>query len=105
MVASDVDQDGLMDLVVASNGNDHVSLFRNDKNGTGNFTKTLIFGDADFVLSVTVADFDRDGDLDVASASFFDGHINWYENLDGKGYEWTNHTIYVGMQGIETSRR
>lgn len=97
LVAADIDQDGFDDLVVASNGNDHVSLWRND--GLGNFTKTLIFANADFVLSVTAVDFDRDGDIDVASASFFDGHINWYENLDGQGYEWKNHTIYVGIQG------
>ena len=97
LVASDIDQDGHTDLVVASNGNDHVSLWRND--GHGNFTKTLIYDEADFVLSVTAIDFDRDGDIDVASASFFDGRIIWYENVDGKGYEWKNHTIYVGIQG------
>ena len=86
-----------MQLVVASNGNDHVSLWRND--GSGKFTKTLIYDNADFVLSVTAVDFDRDGDVDVASASFFDGYIRWYENLDGQGNEWRNHTIYVGVQG------
>jgi len=97
LVAVDIDNDGDNDLIVASNGNDQVSLWRND--GNGNFEKTLIFGAADFVLSVTAVDFDRDGDMDVASASFFDGYINWYENVDGKGYEWRNHTIYVGTQG------
>ena len=97
LVAADVDQDGDNDLIVASNGNDHVSLWRND--GTGSFTKTLIYGNADFVLSVTAVDFDRDGDIDVASASFFDGYIRWYENLDGKGMQWQNHTIYAGLQG------
>ena len=44
-------------------------------------------------------DFDRDGDIDVASASFFDGKIIWYENVDGKGNVWQNHTIYQGIQG------
>jgi hypothetical protein len=97
LVAADIDMDGSQDLIVASNGNDHVSLWRND--GTGNFSKTLVYDNADFVLSVTAVDFDRDGDIDIASASFFDGHINWYENIDGKGYQWRNHTIYVGMQG------
>ena len=97
LVAADVDLDGDQDLVVASNGNDHVSLWRND--GKGNFEKTLIYDNADFVLSVTALDIDRDGDIDVASASFFDGHINWYENVDGRGYEWKNHTVYVGIQG------
>ena len=33
------------------------------------------------------------------SASFFEGYIRWYENVDGKGYEWRNHTVYVGTQG------
>ena len=97
LVAEDVDGDGHQDLVVASNGNDAVTLWRND--GYGNFTRTLIYDQADFVLSVTAVDFDRDGDIDVASASFFDGYINWYENVDGKGYEWKNHTIYVGLSG------
>ncbi|CAB9528517.1 fg-gap repeat protein (Partial), partial [Seminavis robusta] len=97
LVAADIDGDGHQDLVVASNGNDHVSLWRND--GKGNFSKTLIYDNADFVLSVTAVDFDRDGDLDVASASFFDGYIRWYENVDGKGYVWKNHTVYVGIQG------
>lgn len=97
LVAADIDKDGDDDLLVASNGNDHVSLWRND--GNGNFTKTLIYDNADFVLSVTAQDFDRDGDIDVASASFFDGYINWYENVDGKGYEWKHHTIYIGIQG------
>ncbi|KAL7534757.1 hypothetical protein ACHAXR_006063, partial [Thalassiosira sp. AJA248-18] len=98
LVAVDIDKDGDQDLVVASNGNDHVSIWRND-DGLGSFSKTLVFDNADFVLSVTAADFDRDGDIDIASASFFDGHINWYENIDGEGYEWRNHTIYVGTQG------
>jgi len=103
LVAADVDLDGDQDLIVASNGNDHVSLWRN-VDGKGTFEKTLIFDDADFVLSVTALDLDRDGDIDVASASFFDGHINWYENVDGKGYEWKNHTIYVGIQGHYVSK-
>jgi class 3 adenylate cyclase len=93
LVAVDIDQDGDQDLVVASNGNDHVSIWRN-MDGKGNFEKTLVYDEADFVLSVTAFDFDRDGDIDIASASFFDGRIIWYENIDGEGYEWKNHTIY-----------
>lgn len=98
LVSVDIDNDGDMDLVVASNGNDHVSVWRNEGNGK-NFSKTLVFDNADFVLSVTAVDFDRDGDVDIASASFFDGHVNWYENIDGRGHEWKNHTIYVGLAG------
>ena len=50
LFAVDIDKDGDQDLIVASNANDHVSIWRND--GSGNFNKTLVFDDADFVLSV-----------------------------------------------------
>ena len=36
-------------------------------------------------LSVSAADVDGDGDLDVLSASVGDDKIAWYENTDGAG--------------------
>jgi hypothetical protein len=52
-----------------------------------------VYEQADFVLSVTAADFDLDGDVDIASASYFDGSIRWYENL-GDSIRWRAHEIY-----------
>ena len=34
---------------------------------------------------VYAADLDGDGDMDMLSASWFDGKIAWYENTDGQG--------------------
>lgn len=40
------------------------------------------------------ADMDHDGDSDIVAASFYnDDGINWYENADGSGKEWIEHTI------------
>ena len=36
-------------------------------------------------MSVVAADFDGDGDFDLASAAHDDHKIVWYENIDGKG--------------------
>ena len=36
-------------------------------------------------MSVYTADFDRDGDMDVLSASLDAPKIAWYENVDGEG--------------------
>ena len=66
LAAADVDQDGRVDLVVASNGDNTVSWYRNVGNGSWEYRE--IYTDASFVLSVTTGDFDRDGDMDVASA-------------------------------------
>ena len=44
------------------------------------------------VFSVDLADIDRDGDLDLVSASTYD-RIAWTENLAGDGSAWTRHEI------------
>ena len=96
--AVDLDADGLVDLVSASNGDDTVSWHRNlggvGPGGEVAFECHVIFDAADFVLSVYASDFDRDGDLDVASASYVDGAIRWHENLDGLGRSWATHVLY-----------
>ena len=83
---------------MASNGDNTVSWYRNVGNGSWEYHE--IYTDAIFVLSVTTGDFDRDGDLDVASASFHDGAIRWYENL-GDARSWKAHDLRVvkGTQG------
>lgn len=93
----DVDQDGHMDLVAASNGDDTVALYRN-LGGGARFERRVISSSAAFVLSVFAADLDQDGDIDVASASYNDGKIRWFEN-DGSSMLWLEHIIYEGSQG------
>ena len=41
---------------------------------------------------VTTSDLDRDGDLDVLSASQTDGKVAWFEN-DGAAGGWVGHTV------------
>lgn len=100
LVAKDVDRDGKVDLVTASNADDTIAFFRNlGSTPTSNvtFQRIEIFTGADFVLSVFAADLDGDGDIDAASAGFFDHTIRWHENLDGTGDSWTTHDIYTGQ--------
>jgi hypothetical protein len=53
-------------------------------------------------FSVYAADMDGDSDIDVLSAATSDimeGVIYWWENLDGSGTSWAEHTVDVEFAG------
>jgi len=81
--ASDLDSDGDMDVLSASEDDDKIAWYEND--GTGNFKNQQVISTfADQGQSVYASDLDGDGDMDVLSASLNDSKIAWYEN-DGFG--------------------
>ncbi len=85
VIAADVDGDGDMDVLATSLGDDIVVWFEN-LDGLGNCGEQIIITNlTDGVVFVYSSDIDNDGDMDVLSASAFDGKIAWYENLDGLG--------------------
>ena len=80
--AADMDGDGDMDVLSASESDDTIVWYEND--GTENFITHTITTTADIVWNVHAADVDDDGDLDVLSANWGDHTIPWYKN-DGNG--------------------
>ncbi len=80
--AADLDGDGDMDILSASEGDNKISWSENL--GGGAFRNHLISTEADGARSVYAADLDGDRDLDVLSASENDDKIAWYENT-GEG--------------------
>ncbi|MFK8007683.1 MAG: T9SS type A sorting domain-containing protein [Saprospiraceae bacterium] len=82
--AQDLDNDGDMDVISGSSGDNIVAWYEN-LDGLGDFSlKIIITEDVDYVTSVSSADIDGDGDNDVISVSRNDGKIAWYRN-DGMG--------------------
>ncbi len=85
VIAADIDGDGDMDVLSASDLDDKIAWYEN-MDGNGNFAYqqvlTIAAAGADSVFSV---DIDGDGDMDVLSASWYDDKIAWYENTDGNG--------------------
>lgn len=80
---ADLDNDGLKDIVLSSGssgaGNDIV-WFKN--NGAGSFNAELVIDATQSNTYVmTLADFDNDVDLDIASLSYNQDDLNWFENL------------------------
>ena len=82
--AADIDGDGDIDLMAVAYFIDSVVWYEN-LDGNGNFSSQKIISDqADGASSLSIADIDGDGDMDIISASDFLG-LAWYENLDGQG--------------------
>ena len=81
---SDIDGDGDLDVLSASQGDNIVAWYENS--GNGNFGDRQVITSATFVAqSVYAADIDGDGDADVLSASRDDDTIAWYRNENGRG--------------------
>lgn len=91
--AADIDDDGDMDVIAAAENADDITWWENtDGSGTA-WTKHTIDSFFDGARAVYAADIDNDGDLDVLGAANGADDITWWENTDGAGTSWTEHTI------------
>ncbi len=91
--------DGLPDLVISRNSPDYaVFVYTND--GDGTFTNvTAGCGISGYLGSLAWADYDGDGDLDLAGDY---GNLVLYSN-DGDG-TFTNVTAAAGLAGVSTAK-
>lgn len=100
--AGDLDGDGDVDVLSASELDDEIAWYEN-LDGAGSFgAQQVISLLADGAASVFAADVDGDGDLDVLSASVHDGKVAWYPNLDGQGGIWEERVISLAPHGARS---
>lgn len=105
----DVDKDGDLDVVVVKNLNGHLLWFENSGKPTdGNLWKRhVITLDLPGAYDVDLADFDQDGDLDVAGSGWVLGNqFAWFENdgTPGDEAQWAKHIVEVGVPETRTMR-
>lgn len=97
--AGDIDGDGDIDLVSASESNDTIAWYENDGVSNPSFIPRIIGIRADRPRKVVAADMDGDGDLDVVASSINDDKIAWHENGGGSPPVWTEHVIVEDPDG------
>ncbi|RZP29913.1 T9SS type A sorting domain-containing protein [bacterium] len=87
--AADLDNDGDMDIVSASQEDDAIAWYENNGAVNPSWTVSDIATSADGANAIYVADMDNDGDMDIVSASGADDAISWYENNGAADPSWT----------------
>jgi hypothetical protein len=100
---ADINGDGQPEIVTIDNLNGCVLWFgfEGDPRDTGAWKRHYITeGGLSSAYDVAVADFDGDGDLDVAASSYRKGNqFAWFEN---RGGEWVKHLIEENMKETRT---
>jgi FG-GAP-like repeat/WW domain len=99
--AADLECDGDMDVLSASEADGKISWYENNGDGTFSSQPRVISTHADGAWSVYVADLDGDGDIDVLSASWMDNKIAWYENMGDSTFS-TERVISRDAQGARS---
>ncbi|MFK5878967.1 MAG: T9SS type A sorting domain-containing protein [Flavobacteriaceae bacterium] len=90
--AIDIDGDGDMDIISASEDDRKIAWYENT-DGLGNFTTHIITTYIAYIKSIHANDIDNDGDMDIIYSSGSSDRVGWFENTNGLG-DFTKHQIY-----------
>lgn len=94
MVTTDVNGDGILDIVYGSYNTNRVIWLPGNGNG-GYYNGSVITDAVPSVMSVAAGDIDNDGDIDIVSASYSNSSIYLHINT-GEGafapYQWASQT-------------
>ena len=98
--AVDMDGDDDIDVVVAGRTADAYYWIENTAGDGSDWFRHTIATGVNAAQVVVAADFDGDGDLDVAGGSSSgSGRLIWYENVNGDALTWLGRTIYSSRIG------
>nr|NQU89571.1 T9SS type A sorting domain-containing protein [Bacteroidota bacterium] len=93
--AIDLDNDEDLDVVATAQGKDEISWWRNDGNGSTDWTKFIITDTFTRPWPLFVCDLDGDSDNDIISGSSHQGsnEIKWWESDGLVSIKWNNRSI------------
>jgi hypothetical protein len=93
VAVDDVDGDGDVDALSASMGDDEIAWYENQTiHRSAHFPDRVAIAPDAWVRSLTIADLDRDGALDVLGISLGRDGVSWYRNPGSEG-DWKRRVI------------
>ena len=99
--AADIDDDGDLDVVFASEQQNKIGWFENRGRGSS-FTEHVLATDMLHAKSVWAEDIDWDGDLDILAAAAESGAVALYENRRETPVTFATHIINTGALGAHS---
>ena len=99
IILADINGDGHLDVIEASATSDTIAWHEN--NGAFNplFARNVIPSTTDSITSISTADVDMDGDIDIIVSSYLDDRITWLENSGGSIPTFTEQVINSATDG------
>jgi len=100
--AADMDGDGDTDLLTGSSadGSGNLRWYENDGMNPPTFTRHVVPSVGNNFYTITAADIDGDGDIDIAAHSGFvfqnDDHTSWFENQGGSPPTFVERPLQTG---------
>ncbi|HPQ41516.1 MAG TPA: VCBS repeat-containing protein, partial [bacterium] len=90
---ADIDGDGDLDLVSAARDAFKVSWWENTAGDGSSWTETVVDPAFFEATSISCADIDGDGDMDIAGCAYGSNEIRWWKNTAGDGSSWSMDSI------------
>lgn len=92
LVVADLDGDGDLDMAAADYFSNEVLWLENTEASGKRWTEHTVQTGFSGAQGLAVADFDDDGDSDIACSSSTTSNVRWWAN-DGTGQAWTVHLV------------
>ncbi|MCK4506877.1 MAG: T9SS type A sorting domain-containing protein [Candidatus Aegiribacteria sp.] len=100
--SEDINDDGYIDVIGAAFNDNSITWWQNS-DGSGNAWIEHQISDSFVAASAVYSeDIDGDGDMDVLGTARSDDEITWWENTDGTGSSWIEHTIDTNYDGARS---
>ena len=96
---ADIDNDGDVDVIIASYALGEIDICFNDGNPSSNWQSSVLTSSFGGVLSLLIKDMDKDGDLDILGTASDANLISWWENSGSNPINWLYHNIDSNFDG------